>query len=392
MPTILSEPVLTLALDNLHKLRDVDCDSLCSMWAVFTKCKENLLNGQRLENLSWRLWFRQASSERKLVTRCPSELNNGSKYDASREGCSKSAPTPGSDLVKVFNSLPRQLSSASIHKLIDSVSPNSESINNDSKPLSSTFKSNLEKSFVEQAELFIVKDSALPKVEDVDIVESETNEQIISTLPDTTSTVAVEMIPIEDKKRKIFFIAESLEEEEYTALAYEKSKNSRTVMDLQALSRFPKDSSLEFSESNESESILDEEDWESIASSYQSTPLSDSDCFFEKINVPKHVSQCELPKPSLLSTLFQKRTSTPIPHSKPSLFRGLCTLNTLEKEHEQDPLAKELSSSLHQNVLWQRQQHDHLCRPFHKESSMTGLSTKHEYNYAASPGYYGVGW
>ncbi|KAI8069947.1 hypothetical protein BC940DRAFT_345692 [Gongronella butleri] len=38
-------------------------EDLASMWHVFSKCKNNLENGRRLENLSWRLWYRDSFSQ-----------------------------------------------------------------------------------------------------------------------------------------------------------------------------------------------------------------------------------------------------------------------------------------------------------------------------------------
>lgn len=35
-----------------------------SLSPVFTKCKDNLENGRRLENLSWRLWYRESLIEK----------------------------------------------------------------------------------------------------------------------------------------------------------------------------------------------------------------------------------------------------------------------------------------------------------------------------------------
>ena len=53
----LPEPVLTLALDNFSKL-SAGSDEISAIWNIFTKCKDNLENGHRLENLSWRLWYK----------------------------------------------------------------------------------------------------------------------------------------------------------------------------------------------------------------------------------------------------------------------------------------------------------------------------------------------
>ncbi|EPQ26105.1 uncharacterized protein PFL1_06313 [Pseudozyma flocculosa PF-1] len=60
MPSSLPDPVLALSMDNVQKLNDLDLDQLANLWNVFTKCKESLESGRRLENLSWRLWFREA--------------------------------------------------------------------------------------------------------------------------------------------------------------------------------------------------------------------------------------------------------------------------------------------------------------------------------------------
>ncbi|WBW72665.1 GATA-like domain protein [Schizosaccharomyces osmophilus] len=54
-----SNPMLSLETDNIAKLGTLTADNLSCMWNVFTKCAENLENGRRLENLSWRLWYRE---------------------------------------------------------------------------------------------------------------------------------------------------------------------------------------------------------------------------------------------------------------------------------------------------------------------------------------------
>ncbi|KAG5513967.1 hypothetical protein PMAC_000589 [Pneumocystis sp. 'macacae'] len=59
-PKFFPDPVLSLASNSIGKLNTLDADSLWYMWMVFTKCAENLENGRRLENLSWRLWRRTA--------------------------------------------------------------------------------------------------------------------------------------------------------------------------------------------------------------------------------------------------------------------------------------------------------------------------------------------
>lgn len=53
----LSAPVLSVAADVVKDLEGGD--ALCGLWALFTKCKESLQDGQRLENISWRMWYRE---------------------------------------------------------------------------------------------------------------------------------------------------------------------------------------------------------------------------------------------------------------------------------------------------------------------------------------------
>ncbi|KDQ52729.1 hypothetical protein JAAARDRAFT_110564, partial [Jaapia argillacea MUCL 33604] len=50
-------PVLSLASDVLKDLEGGD--TLSNLWTLFTKCKESLQDGRRLENISWRLWYRE---------------------------------------------------------------------------------------------------------------------------------------------------------------------------------------------------------------------------------------------------------------------------------------------------------------------------------------------
>ncbi|GAA5851484.1 hypothetical protein JCM9279_001084 [Rhodotorula babjevae] len=57
MHATLPTHVLALAPDSLASLGELDSDSLSELWGVFTRCKDSLQHGRRLENLSWRLWF-----------------------------------------------------------------------------------------------------------------------------------------------------------------------------------------------------------------------------------------------------------------------------------------------------------------------------------------------
>ncbi|CEP12109.1 hypothetical protein [Parasitella parasitica] len=50
-------------------------DQLSCLWAVFTKYKRNIQDGFRLENLSWRLWYRQSVLQRKMEPRTSEDID-----------------------------------------------------------------------------------------------------------------------------------------------------------------------------------------------------------------------------------------------------------------------------------------------------------------------------
>ncbi|KAF8624425.1 hypothetical protein AX17_007134 [Amanita inopinata Kibby_2008] len=57
MLAALPAPVLSVTADAV---RDLDGqDALSGLWTLFTKCKESIQDGRRLENISWRLWYRE---------------------------------------------------------------------------------------------------------------------------------------------------------------------------------------------------------------------------------------------------------------------------------------------------------------------------------------------
>ncbi|GAA5961018.1 hypothetical protein JCM3765_006504 [Sporobolomyces pararoseus] len=74
MHSTLPTHVLALAPDSLSSLGELDNDSLSELWSVFTRCKDNLQNGRRLENLSWRLWFDSGRRDLRNQSMTESEL------------------------------------------------------------------------------------------------------------------------------------------------------------------------------------------------------------------------------------------------------------------------------------------------------------------------------
>ncbi|KII85260.1 hypothetical protein PLICRDRAFT_701423 [Plicaturopsis crispa FD-325 SS-3] len=84
-------PVLSVTADAV---RDLDGgDALSGLWILFTKCKESLKDGRRLENISWRLWYREmavAQSYRPLTPESSSSTGEDYPFYSHRE---KEAPS-----------------------------------------------------------------------------------------------------------------------------------------------------------------------------------------------------------------------------------------------------------------------------------------------------------
>ncbi|TFK99336.1 hypothetical protein BDV98DRAFT_510914 [Pterulicium gracile] len=60
MPMSFPSPVLSVTAGAVLQLEESN-DALQALWTVFTKCKASLQDGHRLENATWRLWYREMS-------------------------------------------------------------------------------------------------------------------------------------------------------------------------------------------------------------------------------------------------------------------------------------------------------------------------------------------
>ncbi|KAF7793743.1 hypothetical protein EIP86_004861 [Pleurotus ostreatoroseus] len=83
-------PILSVSTDVVKHLDGQD--ALYGMWTVFTKCKQSLKDGRRLENISWRLWYREMAAVHS--SECHSA---GSTSPASSDGRCPSPITPLSE-------------------------------------------------------------------------------------------------------------------------------------------------------------------------------------------------------------------------------------------------------------------------------------------------------
>ncbi|GJJ08337.1 hypothetical protein Clacol_002548 [Clathrus columnatus] len=58
LPGNLPRPLLSLIFEPVASIRNSDEDAVGSLWSVFTKVSNAMSDGQRLENMTWRLWHR----------------------------------------------------------------------------------------------------------------------------------------------------------------------------------------------------------------------------------------------------------------------------------------------------------------------------------------------
>ncbi|KAI8376424.1 uncharacterized protein BYT42DRAFT_386122 [Radiomyces spectabilis] len=140
MVQALDLPLLALAVPNLQKLNDLSADELSCMWTVFSKCKDNLEHGRRLENMSWRLWFRETASQKQTCnephpTQNPIPIQSPlgsphSNYSLNESPNSTAGPQTPKDHDR-RNSSMKQASTASFKRIISSLGINKP----DSRPL-----------------------------------------------------------------------------------------------------------------------------------------------------------------------------------------------------------------------------------------------------------------
>ncbi|KAF8992287.1 hypothetical protein BDQ17DRAFT_1254144 [Cyathus striatus] len=85
--TALPRPVLAVTPDAVRNLQGREA-VLPSGYVIFTKCKESLHDGRRLENIAWRLWYRalaQDDEQETIVDEKPDLFFIDKTYDEKKE-------------------------------------------------------------------------------------------------------------------------------------------------------------------------------------------------------------------------------------------------------------------------------------------------------------------
>ncbi|KAJ2959267.1 hypothetical protein NQZ79_g5204 [Umbelopsis isabellina] len=72
----MEQPLLALTLHSM----DNNSIDVSDLWTVFTRCKDSIQHGRRLENMSWRLWYRQTTraslSQKSLETTTTPQISS----------------------------------------------------------------------------------------------------------------------------------------------------------------------------------------------------------------------------------------------------------------------------------------------------------------------------
>ncbi|KAI9356143.1 hypothetical protein BD770DRAFT_390542 [Pilaira anomala] len=69
-------------------------DQLSCLWSVFTKCKRNIRDGFRLENLSWRLWYRQSVLQKKAEPKTLEDIDISSSSSSKPKQLTRTKSLP----------------------------------------------------------------------------------------------------------------------------------------------------------------------------------------------------------------------------------------------------------------------------------------------------------
>ncbi|KAI8809861.1 hypothetical protein BJ742DRAFT_868129 [Cladochytrium replicatum] len=125
----LQVPVLTFAFDNVSKMKHISDEDISAMWGVFTKCKDSLENGRRLENMSWRLWYRTAlQGNQSISTGADLSQHLTTSSDSTVVPYSPTSPHPHVVTIKSVQtlssnaiSLPSTMSPSSVGRILNAV-------------------------------------------------------------------------------------------------------------------------------------------------------------------------------------------------------------------------------------------------------------------------------
>lgn len=192
------------------------------MFVVFSKCKDNLENGRRLENMSWRLWYRESSLKETKTTHllsstCPIPIqhtNNASVIEHNK------------------STIDKHLSPASFKRIISSVNENEVILPPPSlKNSKTTDTPNL--IMLQQPQFFIEKQD----IESEDDEEGWSSDDEEEPTPKNNTTV---VLPIKNNKKFTISDDEDSDIEEEDEDNYRDIKDNNDLDETAFLSEFRK--------------------------------------------------------------------------------------------------------------------------------------------------------
>lgn len=385
--------MLTLAKTTFRDIDTIDVDNLCGMWAVFTKCKASIEHGSRLENMSWRLWYRETANHHEVdkdyFSFVPSKVDRLHYAGSSEPSPALSA---SSTLTTSSSKSTRQFSPASFIRFISSLSPDhslNDFLNAQKLKTETTILNDQNDLEITQAIIppLVYRDMenkdkdrdrgehTILNADDAYEVKAKfTNPKspvVVITPAADEATIASEACQRKKKYSKRFFIKSDDESEESPkpyksnlTRAYQSTPQSKRATIHKASSFSSLGSETDYDSEYDDDSYDEDIDEDDLFPNPKHTRNIDS--FSKKQPTGQHIQQR-----SLLSAMFSNRTVGTKLEPRP------VPLSTIRQSH--DPLmAKELSDSLRRNLLWEQSQKRICC--FKRPTTSSYFSQQHEHN------------
>ncbi|KAH8551182.1 hypothetical protein BGW37DRAFT_52863 [Umbelopsis sp. PMI_123] len=366
------QPMLAIAKHNFGDMETMDADNISDMWAVFTKCKANIEHGTRLENMSWRLWYRETANHHEVNKDYFSFLPPRNNHDGLHAiGSSEPSPALSASSTLTTSSVrsARQFSPVSFIRFISSLSPDhslkdllkEQKLKMEATGINLSMKTELEITEAVSTPLkhrdVEKKDKGRDKGEHEILNANTYHQEVTQQIPSVITPAADESTSCHSfPPSKIFFIKSDDENEVQPDRQQRKSFRLPLPTRQQAVTYDDDDDDDDDDDSLGSitdydSEFDDEESDEDVLFTHQSrTQIADS---FHKKPPPTLLKH----QRSLLSDMLSRKAAASYQHTSKPQPRTIPQNATSIRPSPSDPLmVKELSESLRRNVQWEQSQ------------------------------------
>ncbi|KAI8582944.1 hypothetical protein K450DRAFT_225590 [Umbelopsis ramanniana AG] len=388
------QPMLAIAKHNFGDLEMIDADNISGMWAVFTKCKANIEHGTRLENMSWRLWYRETANHHEVNKDYFSFLPPRSNHD-DLHTIGSSEPSPAlstSSTLTTTSSVrsARQFSPVSFIRFISSLSPDhslkdllkEQKLKMEATGINLSKKTELEITEAVSTPLrhrdVEKKDKGRDKGEHEILNANTYHQEVTQQIPSVITSAADKPTSRHNGlSSKMFFIKSDDENEVHPDRHQRKSFRLSPPHRKHAVTYDDEDDedddSLGSITDYDSDFDDEESDEEDLFTHQRQAQVTDA---FHKKPPPTMLKH----QRSLLSDMLSRKATASDQHSSKSNSRPIPQSSASMRPSPFDPLmAKELSESLCRNVQWEQSQKRLCCfkrhtTPGHPTSKNENLS------------------